>query len=66
MKSSLMIVAASAALAMAQPKFLNSAFDVQPGKNFELKFSGCSEGCDIVLVNGPEKHLNEVQTLFSE
>lgn len=60
-----MILSAAAVVAMAKPEFLNSSFDITPGQAFTLKYSGCSEGCDIVLVNGDSKNLKDVQTLVS-
>lgn len=66
MKTSAVVLAASATLAMAQPKFLNTNFDVVPGEPFTLKFSGCDSGCKIVLLNGDSKNLKEVQTLVED
>ncbi|KAH8170159.1 ser-Thr-rich glycosyl-phosphatidyl-inositol-anchored membrane family protein [Sarocladium implicatum] len=66
MKTSAVVLAASATLAMAQPKFLNTNFDVIPGEPFTLKFSGCESGCEIILLNGDSKDLKEVQTLVKD
>lgn len=65
MKTSAAIIAAAATLAMAKPRFLNTDFDVVPGEPFTLKFSGCSSGCDIILLNGDSGDLQDVQTLVS-
>lgn len=66
MKSSIAILGAAATLAVAKPAFLNTDFDITPGEPFTLKFSGCSEGCDIILLNGDSGDLQEVQTLISD
>jgi hypothetical protein len=66
MKTSAFVLAASATLAMAEPKFLNTNFDVVPGEPFTLKFSGCSAGCSIILLNGDSKDLKDVQTLVKD
>lgn len=65
MKHSVAIVAAVAAVAMAEPRFLNSDFDITAGEPFVLEFEGCEGGCDIILQNGPSDDLQDVQTLLS-
>lgn len=57
--------AAFAAGALAQPSFTNTKFDVVEGEPFELTFSGCDDGCTIVLKNGPSGNLKDVDTLTS-
>lgn len=64
MKYSVAIVAAAAAVVTAEPRFLNSNFDVVPDEPFTLQFEGCEGGCDIILQNGPSDDLNDVQTLL--
>lgn len=66
MKYSVVSVAALATLVVAQPSFLNSAFDVQEGEPFTLNFSGCEGGCTIVLQNGESDDLKDVTTLTSK
>lgn len=63
MKTSVAILAAAAGLAMAKPKFLNTDFDIVPGQDFTLKFSGCESGCTIELLNGPSGNLKPVREL---
>ena len=65
MKYSFVTLAAMASAVMAAPQFLNSAFDVEEGKPFTLKYSGCDSGCTIVLQNGDSKNLKTVETLTS-
>lgn len=66
MKYTVVSVAALATLVAAQPAFLNSAFDVQEGQPFTLNFSGCENGCTIVLQNGESDDLKDYQTLTSK
>jgi hypothetical protein len=66
MKTSVAVLAAAAGLAMAKPKFLNTNFDVVPGEDFTLKFSGCDSGCTIELLNGPSDNLKPVRELGSD
>lgn len=54
-----------AALAVAKPAFLNTAFDVQEGKPFTLEFSGCEAGCTISLQHGPNDNLLDFKPLSS-
>jgi hypothetical protein len=65
MKYSFVALAAMATAVMATPTLLNSAFDVEEGKPFEIKYSGCEGGCTIVLQNGESTNLKDVQTLTS-
>lgn len=65
MKYSLAAISAFVALVVAKPAFLNSAFDVQEGKPFEIKYSGCEGGCTIVLQNGKSDNTKDVETLTS-
>lgn len=62
MKYSLALLSA-AALVVAKPAFLNTAFDVVEGEPFTLKFNGCQGGCTITLQNGPEDDLQDFKTL---
>ncbi|RFU71731.1 fem1 protein, partial [Trichoderma arundinaceum] len=57
MKYSVAAVTAFVAAALAKPQFLNSAFQVQEGKPFTLKYSGCDSGCTIVLQTGASSNL---------
>lgn len=52
-----------AALAVAKPAFLNTAFDVQEGQPFTLEFSGCESGCTITLQHGPNENLLDFKPL---
>ena len=54
-----------AALAVAKPEFHNTDFTVVEGEPFTLEFSGCENGCTIVLQNGPKSDLQDFQTLTS-
>ncbi|KAK0387638.1 hypothetical protein NLU13_3883 [Sarocladium strictum] len=63
MKTSVAIIVAAAGVAMAKPAFLNTNFDVVPNEPFTLKFSGCEKPCEIILLNGDPKNLQEVQTI---
>lgn len=53
MKYSAAVISSFAALALAKPEFLNSSFDVEEGVAFTLTYSGCDDGCTILLQNGP-------------
>lgn len=64
MKTSFALAATAATLALARPQFLNSNFNVVAGEPFTLTFSGCDEGCEIILQNGPSDNLKDVQTLI--
>lgn len=66
MKQSVAFVAAAAAAVMAEPAFTNSDYDVVPEEPFTLTFTGCEDGCDIILQNGPSDNLNDVQTLATD
>ncbi|KAL6802229.1 hypothetical protein J3E68DRAFT_424076 [Trichoderma sp. SZMC 28012] len=63
MKYSVAAISAFAAVALAKPEFLNSAFQVQEGKPFTLEYSGCSSGCEIVLQTGASTNLKDVKVL---
>lgn len=65
MKYSVAAVSAFAAVVLAKPEFLNSAFQVQEGKPFTLEYSGCSSGCEIVLQTGASTNLKDVKVLAS-
>ncbi|KAH0524972.1 hypothetical protein TsFJ059_007406 [Trichoderma semiorbis] len=65
MKYSVAAISAFAAVALAKPEFLNSAFQVQEGKPFTLEYSGCSSGCEIVLQTGASTNLKDVKVLAS-
>jgi hypothetical protein len=66
--------AAFATLAVAQfqdvpegtPQFLNSEFRVTEGVPFTLEFSECDAGCTIILQQGPETDLKDVETLTTD
>lgn len=66
MKYSVAAISAFAAVALAKPEFLNSAFQVQEGKPFTLEYSGCSSGCEIVLQTGASTNLKDVKVLACE
>lgn len=66
MKFSLAAFAALAATVVAKPAFLNTAFDVQQGEPFTLKYTGCEDGCTITLLNGNSKDLNNYKTLTAD
>lgn len=63
MKTTTFVASTLAAVAAAQPAFLNSAYDVQQGQPFELRYTGCSSGCTILLQDGPRSDLTTIQTL---
>jgi hypothetical protein len=65
-------VFASLALAQGQevpqgtPQFLNTEFRVTEGVPFTLEFSECASGCTIILQEGPETDLQDVETLVTD
>lgn len=63
MKYTFATIAAFASVALAQPAFLNSKFDVQEGKPFTIKYSGCEGGCTITLQNGKSTDTKDVEVL---
>ncbi|KAI5466089.1 hypothetical protein BGZ63DRAFT_349352 [Mariannaea sp. PMI_226] len=63
MKFTLATFVTLAAAVVAKPAFLNTNFDVQQNQPFTLKFSGCENGCTIVLLNGDSKDLHNYKTL---
>ncbi|KAL7937830.1 hypothetical protein V8C35DRAFT_293741 [Trichoderma chlorosporum] len=63
MKYSVAAVSALAAVVLAKPEFLNSAFQVEEGKPFTLEYSGCASGCEIVLQTGASSDLKDVKVL---
>lgn len=65
MKYSFAAISAFVALVVAKPAFLNSAFELEEGKPFEIKYSGCEGGCTIVLQNGESDDTKDVETLTS-
>jgi hypothetical protein len=65
MKYTFATVAAFATMALAQPAFLNTEFDLTEGKPYTIRFSGCESGCTIVLQNGESDDLKDYKTLTS-
>lgn len=63
MKYTFATIAAFASVALAQPAFLNSKFDVEEGKPFTIKYSGCEGGCTITLQNGKSTDTKDVEVL---
>ncbi|KAF5026211.1 hypothetical protein F66182_1678 [Fusarium sp. NRRL 66182] len=63
MKYTLATAAAFASMALAQPAFLNTEFDLTEGEAYTIRFSGCESGCTIVLQNGESDDLNDYRTL---
>ncbi|KAF4461360.1 FEM1 [Fusarium albosuccineum] len=63
MKYTFATVAAFAAVALAEPAFLNTNWDLTQGQPFTIKFSGCESGCTIVLQNGDSDDLKDYKTL---
>ncbi|KAJ3512770.1 hypothetical protein NM208_g15278 [Fusarium decemcellulare] len=63
MKYTFATVAAFAAVALAEPAFLNTNWDLVQGQPFTIKFSGCESGCTIVLQNGESDDLKDYKTL---
>ncbi|KAL7798580.1 hypothetical protein V8C37DRAFT_368365 [Trichoderma ceciliae] len=63
MKYSVAAISAFAAVALAKPQFLNSAFQVEEGKPFTLQYSGCDAGCTITLQTGASDNLKDVKVL---
>lgn len=48
------------------PVITNTNFDVLPDEPFTLYLIGCDQGCTIVLLSGPSKDLEDVETLTSK
>jgi hypothetical protein len=65
MKYTLATVAAFASVALAKPAFLNTDFQLTEGKPYTIRYSGCDDGCTIVLQNGPSDDLKDYKTLTS-
>lgn len=63
MKYSAATLSALATIALAQPEFLNSSYNVKEGEPFTLKFGGCEAGCTIVLQTGISTNLKDVKVL---
>lgn len=63
MKLSAIFVAALAAIAEARVAFTNSAFVVEAGKPFELKWAGAEGPVTITLKNGPNTALKDVMVI---
>jgi len=63
MKSFATILLAALAAVANAVQFTNSAFDVEPGKPFELTWSGATGSVTILLKNGPQDNLQTVDTL---
>ncbi|KAH7274109.1 hypothetical protein FSOLCH5_001008 [Fusarium solani] len=63
MKYTFATIAAFASVAMATPAFLNSKWDVEEGKPFTIKYSGCEGGCTITLQNGKSSDTKDVEVL---
>lgn len=63
MKYTFATIAAFASVALATPTFLNSKWDVQEGKPFTIKYSGCEGGCTITLQNGKSSDTKDVSVL---
>jgi type 1 fimbria pilin len=65
MKYTIATVAAFATMALAQPAFTNTKFDLTEGKPYTITFTGCDSGCTIVLQNGESTDLKDYKTLTS-
>jgi hypothetical protein len=65
MKTTFATVAAFASMALAQPAFLNTQFDLTEGQPYTIRFTGCDSGCTIVLQNGESTDLKDYKTLTS-
>ncbi|KAF5699871.1 hypothetical protein FGLOB1_11120, partial [Fusarium globosum] len=63
MKYTLATIAALASVALAKPAFLNTEFDLTEGKPYTIRYSGCDDGCTIILQNGPSDDLSDYKTL---
>ncbi|KAJ4319150.1 hypothetical protein N0V84_006512 [Fusarium piperis] len=63
MKYTFATVAAFASVALATPAFLNSRWDVQEGRPFTIRYSGCEGGCTITLQNGESSNTQDVTVL---
>ncbi|RSM16533.1 hypothetical protein CEP52_000095 [Fusarium oligoseptatum] len=63
MKYTFATIAAFASVALATPTFLNSNWEVQEGKPFTIKYSGCEGGCTITLQNGKSTDTKDVTVL---
>ncbi|UPK98717.1 hypothetical protein LCI18_009652 [Fusarium solani-melongenae] len=63
MKYTFATIAAFASVALATPAFLNSKWDVEEGKPFTIKYSGCEGGCTITLQNGKSSDTKDVEVL---
>ena len=66
MKTSAVAILASVSAVLAKPVLLNSNYNVVAGEPFELKYSGCENGCTITLDNGPSGKLKPFLTLTAE
>ncbi|RBR03797.1 hypothetical protein FVER53590_00977 [Fusarium verticillioides] len=66
MKYTLATIAALASVALAKPAFLNTEFDLTEGQPYTIKYSGCDDGCTIVLQNGPSDDLSDYKTLTTD
>jgi hypothetical protein len=63
MKYTIATIAAFASVALAKPAFLNTDFSLTEGKPYTIRYSGCDDGCTIVLQNGPSDDLSDYKTL---
>ncbi|KAF4334143.1 extracellular matrix precursor [Fusarium beomiforme] len=63
MKYTFATIAAFASVALAKPAFLNTDFELTEGKPYTIRYSGCDDGCTIVLQNGPSDDLKDYKTL---
>ncbi|KAF5657331.1 hypothetical protein FHETE_10492 [Fusarium heterosporum] len=63
MKYTIATIAAFASVALAKPAFLNTDFSLTEGTPYTIRYSGCDDGCTIVLQNGPSGDLKDYKTL---
>ncbi|KAM0431486.1 hypothetical protein ACHAPT_005464 [Fusarium lateritium] len=49
--------------AMAKPTFLSNRFEIEQGKRFLVRYSGCNFGCNLTLVAGKASDLRDVKIL---
>lgn len=63
MRLSAFFVAALAAIAEAKVAFTNSAYVVEAGQPFELKWSGATGPVTITLKTGPNTALKDVMVI---
>ncbi len=52
-------------IVLKKNKVVNVYYIINEGKPYTIRYSGCDDGCTIILQNGPSDDLSDYKTLTS-